>query len=96
MALGGIGPGFELLRWLGRSLEATENNTRTLEKVIEELRALEKRVAALEGREELLVEMTRAAAAVAASSAVTQHLVVDTSRRIGALEAGQGGQRRIE
>jgi hypothetical protein len=42
------------------------------------------------------VEMTRAAAAVAASSAVTQHLVVDMSRRIGALEAGQGGQRRIE
>jgi len=57
--------------------------------------ALEKRVAALEGGEELLVEKTRATAAVAASSAVTQHLV-DMSRRIGALEAGQGGQRRIE
>ena len=65
MALGGIGPVFQLLRRLDRFLEATENNTRTLEKVIEELRALEKRVAALEGREELLVEKTRAAAAVA-------------------------------
>jgi hypothetical protein len=95
MALGSIGPVFQLLRRLDRFLEATENNIRTLEKVIEELRALEKRVAALEGREELLVEKTRAAAAVAASSAVTQHLV-DMSRRIGALEAGQGGQRRIE
>ena len=95
MALGGIGPVFQLLRRLDRFLEATENNTRTLEKVIEELRALQKRVAALEGRAELLVEKTRAAAAVAASSAVTQHLV-DMSRRIGALEAGQGGQRRIE
>jgi hypothetical protein len=59
------------------------------------LRGLEKRVAALEGREELLVEKTRAAAAVAASSAVTQYLV-DMSRRIGVLEAGQGGQSRIE
>jgi hypothetical protein len=95
MALGSIGPVFQLLRRLDRFLEATENNTRTLEKVIEELRAMEKRVAALEGREELLVEKTRAAAAVAASSAVTQHLV-DMSRRIGALEVGQGSQRRIE
>jgi hypothetical protein len=61
----------------------------------DELRDLEKRVTALEGREELLVEKTRTAASVAASSAVTTHLV-DMSRRIGALEAGQGGQRRIE
>ena len=62
----------------------------------DELQQLERRVTALEGREELLIERTRSAATVAASSAVTQHLV-DMSRRIGALEAGQGGgQRRIE
>jgi predicted nucleic acid-binding Zn-ribbon protein len=61
----------------------------------DELRDLEKRVTALEGREELLVEKTRTAASMAASSAVTTHLV-DMSRRIGALEAGQGSQRRIE
>lgn len=49
----------------------------------------------LENREELLVERTRSAAAVAASNAVT-HELVEMSRRIGALEAGQGGQRRLE
>jgi ABC-type transporter Mla subunit MlaD len=89
MALRGLGPVFQLLRRLDRFLEATENNTRTLEKVRDELRALEKRVAALEGREELLVEKTRSAAAVAARNPVTQHLV-DMSRRIGALEAVHG------
>ena len=59
----------------------------------DELRELEKRVASLEDREELLIEKARSAAGVAASSAVTTHLV-DMSRRIGALEAG--GQKRIE
>ena len=85
MALRDLGPFLQLLRRLDRFLEATENNTRGLEKVRDELRALEKRVSALEGREELLVEKARSASAVAASSAVTQHLV-DMSRRIGVLE----------
>ena len=49
----------------------------------------------LENREELLVERTRSAAAVAASSAVT-HELVEMSRRIGALEAAQRDQRRLE
>jgi phage shock protein A len=61
----------------------------------DELRDLERRVAALEAREELLVERTRSAAAVAASSAVT-HELVEMSRRIGALEERSGGPRRIE
>jgi hypothetical protein len=61
----------------------------------DELRDLERRVAALEGREELLVERTRTAAAMAASGAVTRELV-DMSRRIGALEERSGGQKRIE
>jgi hypothetical protein len=59
----------------------------------DELRELEKHVASLRAREELLIEKARSAAGVAASSAVTTHLV-DLSRRIGALEAG--GQRKIE
>ncbi len=61
----------------------------------DELRQLERRVSALENREELLVEKTPSAAAAAASNAVT-HELVDMSRHISALEAGQGGQRRIE
>ncbi|MGE4045071.1 MAG: hypothetical protein AB7F35_09455, partial [Acetobacteraceae bacterium] len=58
--------------------------------VRDELRQLERRVAAPELREELLVGKARSAAAAAASGAVTQTLV-EMSRRIGALEAGQGG-----
>jgi hypothetical protein len=58
----------------------------------DELRALERRVTALEGREELLVEKAKGAAAGAASAVVMQS-VADMARRIGALEAGQ---RRIE
>jgi hypothetical protein len=63
--------------------------------VRDKLRQLERRVSAIEGREELLVEKTWSAAAVAASDAVT-HELLDMSRRIGALEAGQDGQRRVE
>ena len=61
----------------------------------DELRQLERRIQALEAREELLVEKARSAAAVAASGAVTQHLV-EMSRRIGALEERSGGLRRLE
>ncbi len=61
----------------------------------DELRQLEQRIQALEGREELLIEKARSAAAVAASGAVTQHLV-EMSRRIGALEERSGGPRRLE
>lgn len=57
--------------------------------------AVEDRMTALEANQGNLIVEARAASAVAASSAVTTHLV-DMSRRIGALEAGQGGQRRIE
>jgi hypothetical protein len=49
----------------------------------------------LEANQDKVIIEARAASAVAASSAVTQHLV-DMSRRIGALEAGQGRRRRIE
>jgi hypothetical protein len=63
--------------------------------VRDELRQLERRVSVLENREELLVERTRSAAAVAASNAVT-HELVEMSRRIGALEAAQRDQRRLE
>jgi cell division protein FtsB len=42
-----------------------------LEKLRDDLRELEKRVAKLEGGEELLIERARSSAAVAASGAVT-------------------------
>jgi septal ring factor EnvC (AmiA/AmiB activator) len=63
--------------------------------VRDELRQVEKRVAALEAREKPLIEKARSTAGAAASSAVMQNLV-EMSRRIGALEERSGGQRRIE
>ena len=60
-----------------------------------ELRELETRISALEGREELLIEKAKGAASGAAS-AVAMQSIADMARRIGALEAGQGGQRRLE
>lgn len=90
-------PGFDQLWRLVRRLDdvfvKVDNTTRAIDRLTDELRAAELRIATLEAREELLVEKTRAAAAVAASNAMT-HELVDMARRIGALEAGS--QRRIE
>jgi cell division protein FtsB len=47
--------------------DGVQNPTRGLEKLRDDLRALEKRVAKLEGGEELLIERARSSAAVAAS-----------------------------
>ena len=90
--LGGI---WQLARRVENLFQDVAKLVQGLAAVSDELRQLERRVSALEGREELLVEKTRSAAAVAASNAVT-HELVDISRRIGALEAGQGGQRQVE
>ena len=91
--LGGI---WQLARRIENIFQDVAKLVHGLAALRDELQQLERRVTALEGREELLIGRTRSAATVAASSAVTQHLV-DMSRRIGALEAGQGGgQRRIE
>jgi hypothetical protein len=56
--------------------------------------AMENRMTAVEANQERVIIEARAASAVAASGAVTRHLV-DMPRRIGVLEAGQS-QRRIE
>jgi hypothetical protein len=61
----------------------------------QELHDLEKRVSALEGREDLLIERAKGAASGAASAVVMQS-VADMARRIGALEAGRPGQPRLE
>ena len=90
--LGGI---WQLARRVENLFQDVAKLVQGLAAVRDELQQLERRVSALENREELLVEKTRSAATVAASSAVT-HELVDMSRRIGALEARQGGQRQIE
>ncbi len=95
MALRDIGLFWQLAHRIENVFEGVENATRGLEKVRDELRELEKRVAKLEGGEELLIEKARSASAFAASSAVTQHLV-EMSRRIGALEERSSGRNRLE
>jgi hypothetical protein len=95
MAIPILGSIWQLARRVENLFEDVGKLVQSVGAVREELRDLEKRVSALEGREELLIEKTRTAAAVAASGLVNTHLV-DISRRIGVLEAGQGTQRRLE
>jgi chromatin segregation and condensation protein Rec8/ScpA/Scc1 (kleisin family) len=67
-------PGVSLLWQLARRADAFEevdNANRGLAKLRDKMNDLEKRVTALESREEPLVEKTRTAASVAANSAVT-------------------------
>jgi hypothetical protein len=95
LALPGIGAIVGLVRRVDRLLENVEKTQRGLEALEKRVSAIEDRMTALEANQGNLIVEARAASAVAASGAVTAHLV-DMSRRIGALEAGQGGQRRIE
>lgn len=74
MAIPGVSLLWQLARRVEKVFEEVDNANRGLAKLHDELNDLEKPVAALEGREELLIEKTRTAAAVAASGAVTQHL----------------------
>jgi BMFP domain-containing protein YqiC len=71
MAIPGVSLLWQLARRVEKVFEEVDNANRGLAKLRDDLNDLEKRVTALEGREELLVEKTRTAAAVAASSAVT-------------------------
>jgi hypothetical protein len=84
----------DFFRKVVRLFERIEKLQNGLETLDREFRDLDRRVTVLEIREELLVEKTRAAAATAASGAVSAHLV-DLARRIGALEAGQRGTERL-
>jgi phage shock protein A len=92
MAISVLGSIWQVARRVEEIFQDVAKLVQGLAVVRDELRDLERRIAALENREELLIEKTKTAASVAASSAVTQHLV-DMSRRIGALEAGS--QKRI-
>jgi hypothetical protein len=78
--------------WLFENVEKTQRGLEALEKRVS---AVEDRATSLEANQGNLIVAARAASTVAANGAVTTHLV-DMSRRIGALETGQGGQRRVE
>ena len=95
MAIPGISAIVGLVRRVDRLFENVEKTQLGLEALAKRVSAVEDRMTALEANQDKVIIEARAASAVAASSAVTQHLV-DMSRRIGALEAGQGRQRRIE
>lgn len=95
MAIPGVGAIIGLVRRVDRLFETVAKTQKGLEALEERVSAIEDRMTALETNQGNVIVEARAASAVAASGAVTTHLV-DMSRRIGALEAGQGGQRRIE
>jgi hypothetical protein len=92
LALPGIGAIVGLVRRVDRLFE---NVTAWIRGAGEARQRFEHRMTVLEAHQGSLIVEARAASAVAASGAVTTYLV-DMSRRIGALEAGHGGQRRIE
>jgi phage shock protein A len=93
VAIPGLSGIWQLARRVENIFQDVEKLVRGVAALRDELRDLEKRVATLEGREELLVEKAKGAVAGAASAVVMQS-VADMARRIGALEAG--GQRRLE
>jgi hypothetical protein len=95
LAIPGVGAIIGLVRRVDRLFETVAKTQKGLEALEERVSAIEDRMTALETNQGNVIVEARAASAVAASGAVTTHLV-DMSRRIGALEAGQGGQRRIE
>ena len=95
MAIPIVGSIWQLARRVENIFQDVEKLVDGMKALRDELHQLEKRVTTLEGREELLVEKARGAASSAASAVVMQS-VADIARRVGALEAGQGTQRRIE
>jgi hypothetical protein len=81
-------PGHDLFRDVAQACGWPRGHAAT-----DELRQLEKRVASLEAREELLIERARSAAGVAASSAVTTHLInVATDRGAGSRRSKENRQ----
>jgi hypothetical protein len=95
MAIPVLGSIWQVARRVEDVFRDVEKLTQGLKALRDDMVLLQLRVTALEGREELLIERTRTAAATAASETVTTHLV-DMSRRIGVLEAGQGRRAHLE
>jgi hypothetical protein len=95
MAIPVLGSIWQVARRVEDVFRDVEKLTQGLKALRDDMVLLQLRVTALEGREELLIERTRTAAATAASGTVTTHLV-DMSRRIGVLEAGQGRRAHLE
>ncbi len=93
MAIPGFSAAWQLVRRLESLFEDVTKLVQGSALVRDQLVQLEKRIAALEGREELLIERAKGAASAAASAVVIQS-VTDIARRVGALEAG--GIKRVE
>ena len=95
MAIPGLANVWQLARRVENLFADVADLVQGLASVRDDLLQLERHVLALEGREELLIEKARGAASGAASAVVMQS-VADMARRIGALEARQATQRRLE
>lgn len=85
MALAGIGRLWEVLRRVDRLFENVGKLQDGQEALADRLLNIEKRLAILENREELMVERMGTRASEAAT-AVVNHNMMDMARRLGALE----------
>ena len=85
MALAGIGRLWEVLRRVDRLFENVGKLQDGQEALADRLLAIERRLSALENREELMIERMGSRASEAAT-AVVNHNVADMARRLRALE----------
>lgn len=99
MALAGVGRFWEILRRVDRLFENVGKLQDGQEAITDRLLEIEKRLSALENREELMIERMGTRASEAAT-AVVNHNMMDMARRLGALEERSvvvgRGRKRIE
>ncbi|WP_426959262.1 hypothetical protein [Muricoccus radiodurans] len=82
---GTIGNLLKLVRSVDRAFEVQEKHGAAIQKLTDGIAALEKRVTALEMREEVVIARCEGAAAASATSAAAVAMA-DLARRLGAME----------
>ena len=85
MAIPGLGRAIDTIRRIDRLFENIRKLQESNEALADRVLDIERRLAALENREEVLIERMGHRASEAASGVVTNHLV-DLARRLGRLE----------
>ena len=95
MALADFGRMIELFRRIDRLFENVQKLQIGQEALGDRLREVERRLATLENREELMVERMGTRASEAATAVVNANLM-DMARRLGALEERSRGAKQIE
>lgn len=89
-----FGATWAFVRKIDRLLELERVHSEAMGDLKQAFTNLDRRIARLETREDVVINEAKSAAR-AASSEATQGAVADLARRIGALEAGAASQKRI-